>query len=173
MTIKKLAVFTLLGVVLLGVACDGEQGAGPTPTPTQTPTAAAVATATPTSTTTIDLAFCPPPEAGKANIAGVLLWNGGSYYDEFRVRGVVELKVYGDWYEWAGVKYSEGTVLARDNTDLDGYYCFRNLEPGEYMVRKDCPAGTKELMGVYRGPILAQAGQTKWVELDPYSVCMD
>lgn len=174
MKMKSLAVFALLGVVmLLGAACDGDQGAEPTPTPTSTsePTAAPVSTPTPTST--VDLSFCPPPEEGKANIAGVLLWNGTSYYDELHVRGVLELKVYGDWLEIAGVKKVSGSVLARDSIDFDGYYCFRNIEPGEYMVRKDCPAGTKELTGVFRGPILAVAGKTYWVTFDPYSVCTD
>jgi hypothetical protein len=174
MKTKKLAVFTLLVVVLLvGAACGGGRGVEPTPTPTSTtePTAAPVSTATPTST--IDLAFCPPPEEGKANIAGVLTWNGTSYYEKFRVRGVVELKVYGDWLEIAGVKYSEGTVIARDSTDFDGYYCFRNIEPGEYMVEKSCPAGTKALMKAFIGSILAKANQTYWVEMDPYTVCTD
>jgi hypothetical protein len=173
MTIKKLAIFTLLGVVLLlGAACDGEQGAEPTPTPTLTlpPTAAAAATATPTPTSTIDLAFCPPPEAGKANIAGQLTWNGASWYETFRTIGVLQVQVYGDWLEIAGKKYVSGTVLARDSTDIDGYFCIRNLEPGEYMVGKWCPAGTESGVVPY-GPILLQAGQTKWVEVDPYLSC--
>ena len=176
MKINRLAIIVLLGAVLLAdAACGGEGGAQPTPTPTPAPTMtpAAIATPTPTPTSTMDLSFCPPPAEGKANIAGVLVWNGESYYDEFRVRGVVEILVYGDWLEIAGVKYVEGTVLARDNTDLDGYFCFRNLEPGEYMIRKECPSGTTEMLYVLYGPILAQAGQTKWVDVDPYNVCMD
>ena len=174
MKINRLAIIVLLGAVLLaGVACGEGQGAEPTPTPTVTLTPAAIATPTPTPTSTMDLSFCPPPAEGKANIAGRLTWNGESYYDEFRVRGVVEMLVYGDWLEIEGVKYTEGTVLGRDSTDIDGYFCFRNVEPEEYMVRKKCPAGTKELMYVLYGPILAQAGQTKWVDVDPYTVCMD
>lgn len=175
MKIRNLAVPVLLGAVLLaGAACGGGQGAEPTPTPmpTLTPTAAE-ATSTPTPTSTVDLSFCPPPAEGKANIAGVLLWNDESWYQTFRTVGVLEILVYGDWLEIAGVKYTEGTVLGRDNTDLDGYFCFRNIEPGEYMVRKQCPSGTTEMMYVIYGPILAQAGQTKWANVDPYDICMD
>jgi hypothetical protein len=171
MKIKSLAVFALLGVLLLlGAACGEGQGVEPTPTPTLTPTAAE-ATSTPTPTSTIDLAFCPPPAAGKANIAGVLVWNGESYYETFRTRGMMELYPHGSWIEIAGVKYDEGTIIARDSTDFDGYFCFRNLEPGEYEVQKECPAGTRELMNVFIGPILARADQTKWVEMDPYDIC--
>gem|GEM_PF-5153309 len=172
MKINRLAIIVLLGAVLLaGVACGGEGGAQPTPTPAPTMTPAAIATPTPTPTSTMDLSFCPPPAEGKANIAGVLTWNGESYYDEFRVRGVVEMLVYGDWLEIAGQLQVEGTVLARDSTDFDGYFCIRNLQPGEYMVSKACPAGTKDYSVVYFGPILARAGQTKWVEIDPYRYC--
>jgi len=174
MKIRKLAISALLGVVLLlGAACDGGQGAEPTPTPTLTPTAAVAATATPMATSTIDLAFCPPPEEGKANIAGQLTWNGASWYETFRSGGVLELYPHGSWDEIAGVKYLEGEIIARDSIDLDGYYCFRNLEPGEYEVQKHCPDDSnKPHTYMYIGPILAVANQTYWVEMDPYSVCM-
>jgi len=99
------------------------------------------------------------------------LWNGGSYYEAFRTRGVLELKEYGSWEERAGLKEVSGVVIARDSTDIDGYYCFRNVEPGEYMVHKLCPSGTTELLYVYAGPILAQADHTYWVEMDPYYGC--
>jgi hypothetical protein len=175
MKIDKLAVLMLLGVVLLlGVACDGGQGAEPTPTPTPTltPTAAVIATATPTATSISTLQVCPPPGAGKANIAGQLTWNGASWYETLRTIGVLEVLVYGDWLEMAGVKYVDGTVVARDSIDIDGYFCLRNLEPGEYMVQKKCPAGTTELLYVLYGPILARADQTCWVDVDPYDNCM-
>jgi hypothetical protein len=171
MKMKSLALSALLGVVLLlGAACDGEQSAEVTPTQTLTPTAASVATATPTPTSTIDLAFCPPPDAGKANIAGQLTWNGASWYETFRSGGALWVSVYGDWLEIAGKRYVDGTVLARDSTDIDGYFCLRNLEPGEYVLGKYCPAGTKNGAVPY-GPILAKADQTYWVDVDPYLPC--
>lgn len=170
MKIRNLAVPVLLGMVLLlGAACGEGQDAEPTPTPTLTPTAAE-ATSTPTPTSTMDLSFCPPPAEGKANIAGRLTWNGESWYETFRTLGVLDVKVFGDWLEIAGKTYVSGTVLARDSIDIDGYFCFRNLEPGEYMVSKWCPAGTKNAQG-YAGPILARAGQTYWVEADLYRYC--
>lgn len=125
----------------------------------------------PTPTATVDLSFCPTPSEGKANIAGVLTWNGESWYGTFHVGGVLNVKTYGDWLEIAGVTYTSGTVLARDSIDLDGYYCFRNLEPGEYMVSKSCPPGSRELTNVVYGPIPAEANQTYWIPFDPYNVC--
>lgn len=102
-------------------------------TPTTTNTATPDATLTLTPTETITPTFTPnvtatllpeitPAVEGKGNVAGLVLWNS---------QPVPQAAV------WLCEEFKEkcvGTYQYKTNTDKNGYYVFKNVTPGEYLV---------------------------------------
>lgn len=163
----KLATLALLGMLIAtGFACGGGQGAESTSTPTSTAVPTATVEATPTAT----VSGCPLPGEGKGNIAGLLVWNGKPWENEFDT--VTILKLYsldvlvdkGDWID------TEGNCTAAITTALDGSFCFHDIEPGEYRIHYFCPTGYNR-SGCFAHPIKVTEGKTYWLGVDPYDCC--
>ena len=135
--------FTLLLVLVLS-ACNGGAQTAPTETeivntstpaftstPAETPTPEATATSTstplPTATFTPNVTATQLPEVtpaaeGKGNVIGLVTWNG---------QPVKQAAV------WLCEKFDGaclGTYQYRANTDKNGYYVFKNVIPGKYLV---------------------------------------
>lgn len=94
-----------------------------TPEATFTPTATVTITATSTlNVTATQLPEIPPAAEGKGNIAGLVVWNS---------QPVPRAAV------WLCEKF-EGACLGqyqyRTNSDENGYYVFKNVTPGKYVV---------------------------------------
>ena len=143
MNTKITAVLVLAMGLLSG--CGPGQLFGPTltPTPTITPTFTLTftptltptpqATSTPTSTPLPTATFTPdvtatqlpeitPPAEGKGNVIGLVLWNNQPVPQEA---------------VWLCEKFEGnclGTYQYRASTDQNGYYVFRNVTPGRYIV---------------------------------------
>lgn len=164
--ISSAATVSLSILMVAGFACGGEQGAAPTPTVTAEPTATVEETvqATPTQT----FVNCPPPSEGKGNIAGIILWNEGSWVDEFGTRAILDLYPTGSHEDIAGLKYLEGVRAAKTTADIDGNFCFRNIEPGEYFISRGCP--NVAYLGVYINVTVTE-GETYWLSFDPHGTC--
>ena len=162
----KIAVTLLLGVLLVsGLACAGG-GTGSEPTPTPTPTTTVTVEATPTVTSVA----CPSPSGGKGNIAGKIVWNGKPWGDEFSTRAILKLYPPDAYTNLSGVLYLTGSSTAVTTADLDGNFCFHDLEPGTYCVQRDCPPGSSSGTLVL-WLITVVEGQTYWREFDPYDIC--
>jgi hypothetical protein len=103
----------------------------PTSTPTNTPTPEATATSTntpePTATVTPNVTATQIPDVetpvdGKGNLIGLVLWN-----DQPVPKAAV----------WLCEGFSNGCTginQYRANTDANGYYVFKNVTPGKYIV---------------------------------------
>jgi hypothetical protein len=96
-----------------------------TPTPEATSTSTATATITPTFTPAITATQLPEletPASGKGNVAGLVLWN-----NQPALRAAVWLckEIQGS---------CKGVQQYRVNTDVNGYYLFKNVMPGKYIV---------------------------------------
>lgn len=97
-----------------------------TSTPTVTPRPTTTATPSPTATATLAIEV-PPPAAGKANAAGLVLWNN---------EPVIYAKVLlcGN-YDWGGCTGNEFSAI----TNTEGYYVFKNIKPGQYTLAVNIP----------------------------------
>lgn len=139
---KVFVCFSLVMVIVLGLAsCSPPAPTAaaivdtstplPTSTPQDTPTPEATSTFTatplPTATftpnvTATQLPEITPPAEGKGNVAGLVLWN-----DQPVPKAAV----------WLCEKFQGaclGTYQYRANTDKNGYYVFKNVTPGKYLV---------------------------------------
>lgn len=139
---KILSAF-LLSLILLQSACAAPQRpptataientstpvatSTPSDTPTPEPTATFTQTPEPTATSTPNVTATLLPEIpvavdGKGNVAGLVLWNN---------QPVAKAAV---WLceDFAGACL--GTYQYRANTDAHGYYVFKNVTPGDYIV---------------------------------------
>lgn len=97
--------------------------ASPTPVDTATPaeTSTPVATSTPSGTAT-QLPPMTPPAEGKGNVVGLVLWND---------RPVPHAAV---WLCEGVMLGCTGTYQYKTNADHNGYFVFRNVTPGRYIV---------------------------------------
>lgn len=95
----------------------------PTPKPTSTHTSTPLPTATFTpNVTATQIPEITPPVEGKGNVAGLVLWN-----DQPVPKAAV----------WLCEGFSGGCTgiyQYRTNTDANGYYVFKNVTPGKYLV---------------------------------------
>lgn len=89
--------------------------------------------------------------------------------DEFHTRASLSLYPAGSFYEMGGIKYLGGAITARTTADLDGNFCFRNIEPGEYLIQRECPT---TYSGVYFNVTVTE-GETYWRAFDPYDTCIN
>jgi hypothetical protein len=99
--------------------------APPQNTPTSDATSTATITITPTFTsegTATQLPDLVTPESGKGNVTGLVLWN-----DQPVPRAAV-------WLCEEIQDYCKGLHQYRVNTDANGYYLFKNVMPGKYIV---------------------------------------
>jgi len=96
-----------------------------TPTPEATPTFTPTETVTPTFTPNVTATLLPeitPAAEGKGNVAGLVLWNN---------QPVPQAAV---WLCEDFKGNCVGTYQYKTNTDKNGYYVFKNVTPGEYLV---------------------------------------
>ncbi len=155
----------LLALVLCVASACG--GGGAAPTPTSTPTL----TPTPTPTPTPEATEYPPPGEGKGNLAGHITWNGKSWQVEQGTRAGVQLFTRDGFDYLFGLFVQVGSPVKRGSADTDGYFLFKNIEPGYYYVRVYCPPGASYDWMVY-GPVEVVANQTTSIgEIDPYDTC--
>lgn len=98
-----------------------EDTATPEATATSTPTPLPTVTFTPNVTAT-QIPEITPPVEGKGNVAGLVLWN-----DQPVPNAAV----------WLCEEFSGGCTgiyQYKTNTDTNGYYVFKNVTPGKYIV---------------------------------------
>lgn len=99
-----------------------------TPRPTLTPTLTPTPTTLPSPTATATFAIAiPSPAAGKAGAAGLALWNN---------QPTIYAKVLlCEEFDWGGCTGTEYSTL----TNEQGYYVFKNVKPGQYMLVINIP----------------------------------
>ncbi|MGB2800476.1 MAG: hypothetical protein WBC55_05915 [Dehalococcoidia bacterium] len=161
----------LLALVLFVASACGGGGAEATPTPTPTPTQTSTPTVTPTPTPTPEATEYPPPSEGKGNLAGHITWDGKSWRLEHGKQAGVQLFTK-DAYQELGEYWTQiGAPEKRGAADVEGYFLFKNIDPGLYLVKVKCPT-TSKFGGILYGPVEVTADETTSMgEIDPFDDC--
>lgn len=166
---KTVIPIVVLAIVLCVASACGGGVAPATPTPTPMPTPTSTPTITPIPTPTPEATEYPPLNEGKGKIAGHITWGGKSWRLEHGKQARVDLFTRDAFQLIGDLLYQQDAPVKRGAADTEGYFLFKNIEPGYYYVLVYCPGA---LRGQVYGPIEVVADDTNNMgEIDPIDGC--